>query len=198
MAGEKNLASVLPYSQFCSIDKEVKSVRAEDLQALPIFFRLCEAERKIIAPITQKKYFIKDEIIFNQGQPGGQLFVLSKGEVKVTRVIRERHNQTLAQLKSGDIFGEETLAQLKSGDIFGEETLICGDEHTTSVVCTADSEIFVIKKTDFDRIARENPVLATKILNTVTHSLCSELKKIKARICDMVNYVTSSSTDQEF
>jgi len=184
MAGEKNLASVLPYSQFCSIDKEVETVRAKDLQALPIFFRLSEVEREIIAPITQKKYFIKDEIIFNQGQPGGQLFVLSKGEVKVTRVIRERHNQTLAQLKSGDIFGEETL--------------ICGDEHTTSVVCTADSEIFVIKKTDFDRIARENPVLATKVLNTVTHSLCSELKKIKAKICDMVNYVTSTSTDQEF
>jgi CRP/FNR family transcriptional regulator len=181
MAGQKNLATVLHSSQFCDIDKEVGIVSTKDLMALPIFYRLDEAEREIIASITRKGNYLKDEIIFNQSQSGGQLFVLYKGEVKITRLIRARRNQTLAQLKSGDIFGEETL--------------ICGDEHTTSAVCTTDSEIFVIKKDDFDRIAREHPVLGTKILNFVTRSVCSRLRKINAKICDMVDYVTAPQSE---
>jgi CRP-like cAMP-binding protein len=177
MAGKKNLATALHFSELCDVDNEVEIVSMKDLMALPIFYRLNETERKIIASITRRENYLKDDIIFKQDQPGGQLFVLYKGEVKITRVIRDRRNRTVVKLKSGDIFGEETL--------------ICGDKHTTSAVCTADSEIFVINKSDFDRMARENPVLATKILNAVTLSLCSHLHRINAKIWDMVNYVTS-------
>lgn len=178
MAGRKNLATLQLPSIICDMDKELKMAGEKELAAIPIFSQLTEVERKKLASITKKRSFFRGTTIFKQGDPGGRLCILCKGMVKLTRWIRERR--------------EQTLAELQDGDIFEEGSLICGDKHSSTAVCTTNTVILTINKADFDKMALENPVLGINVLKSINVSVCSYIKELKSKICDLVDYATST------
>ncbi len=151
-------------------------VNKEDLARIPLFSQLSDAEREKVVSITKKMEFLRDNYIFNQDGSGGQLFIVHKGEVKITRLIREHH--------------EQTLAVLRNGDFLGAVSLIDGKEHSASAVCTADSVIFTIYKADFDKLAQEDTALGLKILKLLTTEVGSFLRTMNSKFIDMVQYVS--------
>ncbi len=151
-------------------------VEKEDLAAIPIFSDLNETEREKIAAITEEKEFLKNASIISQTSPSGQLFIVQKGEVKITRLIRDQQ--------------EQTLAVLKDGDFFGGVSFVDGQKHSASAVCTADSVIFVISKTDFDKLTEEDPVLGVRLVKHLTLSICNYLRTMNIKFYDMVQYVS--------
>ncbi len=151
-------------------------VSNESLAEISIFSDLNETDREKIAAITQKKEYLKDTSIISQTSPGGQLFIVRKGEIKITRFIRE--NQ------------EQTLTVLKSGDFFGSLSFVDGQTYSASAVCVADSVVFVIDKSDFDELSDKNPVLGINILKRLTLSICSYLRTMNIKFYDMVQYVS--------
>jgi CRP-like cAMP-binding protein len=176
MAGRKNLATLQLPSIICDMDKELKTAGEKELATIPIFSQLTEVERKRLASITKKQSFFRGTTIFKQGEQGDRLCILCKGMVKLTRWIRERR--------------EQTLAELQDGEVFEEGSLICGDKHSTTVVCTTNTVILTINKVDFDKMALENPLLGAKIIKFITRSICSQLRKTNSKIGDLVDYVT--------
>ena len=151
-------------------------VNKEDLAEIPIFSHVDEAGREKIASIIEKRKFLRGTPIFNLASSGKQLFIIHKGEVKITRLIRDRQ--------------EQTLALVKNGDFFGALSFVGGGEYSASAVCTVDSVIFVIDKADFDKLSREDPLLGINILKHLTFSICSHLRTMNDKFSDMVQYVS--------
>lgn len=150
-------------------------VSKEDLAAIPMFSNLSGEEMDIISSICYKKEYSKDDIIIGENAPGGMLFIVQKGEVKIARLARA--------LK------DENLAIHKEGEFFGGISLIDGEKYSASAVCVTDTVTFQISKADFDEMAKKNPPLGIKLLEAISVKNSFHLRRINSKINDMINYV---------
>ena len=148
----------------------------ESLAAISIFSGLSETEYEKIAAITEKREFEKNTSVFSQTSPGGQLFIVNKGEVKISRLVRGHE--------------EQILAVLKEGEFFGGVSFVDGQAHSASAVCTTETEVFIIDKADFDKLCDEDPALGIRIIKALTLSICNYLRAMNIKFYDMVQYVS--------
>jgi CRP-like cAMP-binding protein len=153
-------------------------VSQELLAPIPLFYQLSKTEQERIASITDKKEFIKGDYIFKQDDLCRHLFIIHKGLVNITRAIRENQAQTIAKHQSGEFFGGIPFIDSK--------------KYSDSAICVSDSKIFIIDKADFNELAKENPLLTIKILNTIMTYYCSKFRKIESKIQSMTKYLSGS------
>lgn len=80
------------------------------------------------------------EVIVQQGAPGDFYYVIERGRARVTREVAGASIE---------------LAELKSGDAFGEEALIAETSRNASVTMLTDGELLRLDGADFIRLLRE-------------------------------------------
>ena len=78
------------------------------LARLPLFRDLSPSDLEEIAATSQLQSFARDEHIFDIGEPGRSLFIITDGLVQVDHPHRDGHFE-LAQFGPGDFFGEMAL-----------------------------------------------------------------------------------------
>ena len=79
------------------------------------------------------------EVIVRQNAPGNCYYVIERGRAQVTREV------------SGACI---ELAELDSGDAFGEEALIAGTQRNATVTMKTDGELLCLDGADFARLLR--------------------------------------------
>ena len=127
--------------------------RGADLLAqVPLFEGLSRRHLKQIAEHADEISFREREIIVEAGQRGGTFFVIVEGEVRVVR-------------------GDRTIARVGPGEFFGEISLLDGGPRSATVV--ADTPVVAIRlfKSSFDRVIKQEPKVAAKILAVVARRL---------------------------
>lgn len=83
------------------------------LKSVPLLVKLSDAERATLgSALVERKYNAGDSII-KQGEEGKGFYIISKGEVVVTRNTDTKANKELGKLKAGDFFGETALINNK-------------------------------------------------------------------------------------
>ena len=122
--------------------------RLRALGKIPIFTPLSDAERQALAEGLSFRPFARGETILRQSDPGDSLFIIRRGRVAVRVEV--------------DGEGKE-LAQLQSGDFFGEMSLLTGAARRATVVALDDTECYVVDRQIFEGIIKENPSLAALI-----------------------------------
>jgi putative ABC transport system ATP-binding protein len=70
-------------------------------------------------------------VIIHEGEAGGELFLISEGEVEV---VREDHE----------------VARLGPAEFFGEAALLSGNPRNATVVATEPLDAYVVAKDDLD------------------------------------------------
>ena len=119
----------------------------------------------------------KDSMLFSEGEPGNELFVIQRGSVKIIKIV---DNQ------------EVLLAVLKPGDIFGEMALLEDKPRVASALVYERCDVLVITKGNFELMIQSQPQLITKITILLAERLWLVYKKfantaisnIKARAYD--------------
>jgi signal-transduction protein with cAMP-binding, CBS, and nucleotidyltransferase domain len=96
-----------------SISKTDKTV---DINQLTSFLRgvellnhLKEPDLARLADLCQLVRFHRAETIFSEAQPGGSLYVVMSGRVKIFGSSTQGRSKTFAYLEPGDFFGEMSL-----------------------------------------------------------------------------------------
>ena len=99
-----------------------------------------EARRNLMDQFKSRS-FAPDEIILEEGKKGSGLYLLLHGHVQVTKRVESE---------------VKTLAELSSGDVFGEMSLLTGEP--TSATITSLDETFVLRlsKKRFDELILTN------------------------------------------
>jgi CRP-like cAMP-binding protein len=157
------------------VEMELSMVSKEDLAAIPMFSNLTDDELEILSSISYKKEYSRDDIVIGENTPGGMLFIVQKGEVKIVRLA--------SALK------DENLVTHKDGEFFGGISLVDGEKFSASAVCITDTVTFQISKADFDEMAKKNPSLGIKLLKSISVKNSFHLRTINSKIKDMVSYV---------
>jgi putative ABC transport system ATP-binding protein len=102
----------------------------EFLKTVDIFSHLTPLELTHVAEKMTKRQFVAGDVAIRQGESGEEFFLISDGTVDI---MREGHE----------------VAQLGSGDFFGEAALITGEPRNATVVANDNVETYVLGKAEF-------------------------------------------------
>lgn len=107
--------------------------------------------------ITEKIIVPAHSIIFRQGDPGENYFIILSGNVRI--FTRE---------KSGR---ETDLSLLGSGDGFGEMALLSDEKQSASVEALEETQLLVIGKTGVDSVIKNNPDVSRAFIKEMSTCL---------------------------
>lgn len=134
----------------------------ESLKGLSVFSSLTDEELKAVADICKTQTVPTDELVFEEGANGVDLFIIIKGCVRIYTRITENV--------------DKTLITLREGGLFGELAVICEDYRTASAKATENTELIVINQDDFEKLIDDHPAAGKKILNVFVKIIADRLK----------------------
>ncbi|HEY5962311.1 MAG TPA: cyclic nucleotide-binding domain-containing protein [Polyangiaceae bacterium] len=147
--GKDNITAVLVCYGDSSKRDESRARRVqlkrEILARMSLFRALNDREILRLLQVVEVVAFKDEDIVIREGDRGEELFIVLTGSVKVKR-------------------GETLLATLGPGDHFGEMALVRSQPRSATVVSDLDSELMVVRRSDFFEILRSEHQLAVKLL----------------------------------
>lgn len=129
--------------------------KADLLRSLPLFSACSRRELEAIAAVTDELQLPAGHVLMKQGAVGRELVVVVDGELDVTR-------------------GDTAIASRGAGDFVGELALVTHRPRTATVVAATDVRVLVINGPDFERLVRDVPTIALKVLAVVGERLPAE------------------------
>lgn len=125
------------------------------LKGIPLFAGCSRAELQAVAQVADEVRLPTGRVLMRQGTPGRELIVLLEGEATVER-------------------DGTTIAVRRGGDFLGELALVTGRPRTATVTATTDLQALVLDRLNFDRLLRDVPTIAAKVLKAIAERLPPE------------------------
>jgi CRP/FNR family transcriptional regulator len=140
---------------------------AQLLQQVPIFQVLTEEELLELAPLFTEKKHNKGKILFHEGDPGEEFYLIKSGVVKIYRI---------------DDAKEIILSLFRDGDFFGEMSLINESLTRSATVETLEATtVYSLKRSVFIQFMERSPKLIIKLLEATME----RLRKANEQIYDL-------------
>jgi diguanylate cyclase (GGDEF)-like protein len=76
------------------------------LKNIRLFDMLNDAQLEVLAKYSSMNLYKKDDIIFSEGGPGDEIYIIKNGEVSILKNYAQNEENELANLIKGDYFGE--------------------------------------------------------------------------------------------
>jgi CRP-like cAMP-binding protein len=90
----------------------------------------------------------KNNMIFSEGEPGDELYILQKGAVKIVKIVNNK---------------EVLLAILKPGDIFGEMALLEAKPRTACAIAYVDCVVLAVNRDNFELMVASQSQMITRL-----------------------------------
>ena len=132
------------------------------LRQTAIFADLDDGEIMRVAETCEELTFGGGDFVFHEGEPGNRLYIVSEGEVRISRNIPGS--------------GEEALAVLKPGACFGEMSVFDRSQRSTDAIANGPCRLISISRSDFELLLDFNRELAHKVLWSVVRLLSTRLR----------------------
>jgi CRP/FNR family transcriptional regulator len=139
--------------------------KKEYLRQTPIFSSLSDSELEEIVPLVIERKLRKNTVIFHEGDPASVFYLVKRGRVKVYKASPDGREQVLS------IFGD--------GQIFGDVPTFDGGPYPATAATMEDSEIYLIKRDDFNEVVRSHPEIALKVIGVLGGRLRHALELVR-------------------
>jgi CRP-like cAMP-binding protein len=114
-------------------------------------------------PEESIRKYPKDRMIFSEGEPGDELYIIREGSVKITKIAEGN---------------EVLLAVLKPGDIFGEMALLESKPRTACAITHEDSVLLTVSRANFSRIVSSQPQIIARLTTLLAERIWFAYKQI--------------------
>jgi len=138
-----------------AISEEGARQRRELLAKGSLFSKLSESELDTLVQVSRVKKLRAREELFHKGDPGSQVYLISKGRLKVITTSAEGDDVVFSIMAPGEVFGE--LALLSSG------------RRTATVTAIEASELIVLDRREFLPFLRAHPEAAIRLLEVLAY-----------------------------
>lgn len=146
------------------------------LRRLKIFDSFTDMELWNFTKYLHKRTFEKGEIIFNEGDTGVGFYFIQHGSVDI--VIEKNHADPSDERK-----GARVVVQLAKNDYFGELALLQKKHNRTATARAASNCVLLgIFKPDLDNLIYEKPIIASKLLQSVSLIIANRLYSITQEV----------------
>ena len=132
------------------------------LRNVPLFKDLDDRELAEVAELCREEKFVSGTYVFREGEAGNRLYLITEGEVRISRDVPGS--------------GEEALAVLKSGAVFGEMAVFDRSERSTHAISNGGTTVLTIARADFELLLDFNRDIAYKVHGAVVRLLSHRLR----------------------
>jgi CRP/FNR family transcriptional regulator, cyclic AMP receptor protein len=132
------------------------------LAKYPPFKSFDGTDLEAMGSVGEEKSVKKDELVFDEDSKGDSMYVLKSGSVKILKKVKNQEN---------------TIAVLNPGEFFGEMALLDGLPRSAAVRATGDCELFMISLEGYQRLRREKPHTALKLMDIIIKVLSNRLRQ---------------------
>lgn len=101
-------------------------------------------------PEDFKRVYQDNTMICCEHEPGNELFIIQEGQIKITKVIKNK---------------EVLLAVLKKSDIFGEMALIENKPRSASAIAFGTVKVIAVNKNNFEGMISSQPQLIARLIS---------------------------------
>lgn len=119
--------------------------RVRLLKQVDLFKGLEDSDLTDLAERMSERHYAAGSKVFDAGEPGRSMFVVSEGLVSVRLLAEDR---------------EIDVALLCPGQFFGEMSLLTGEPRSASIVAVTDSLVFEIDRSDLEPLLISSPSAA--------------------------------------
>ncbi|MEK7741354.1 MAG: cyclic nucleotide-binding domain-containing protein, partial [Nitrospirota bacterium] len=103
-----------------------------------------------LSKITRELSLKKDEFLFKEGEDTKGIYMIRSGKIEINKVTPDGWKQTLAVLSTGNFFGELSIIEHR--------------RHEANAIAIESTELLKLPKEEFEKLEKEDVVLASQIL----------------------------------
>ncbi len=149
------------------------NMRITDLTSLQIFQGLAPKEASSIRDALTEMSFDAGEEILTEGDDTQALWIILSGECTVSR--------------SCSVSEQRVLAELKSGDVFGEMSFVRTAPHSASIRSATPVTVCCFSRANFRELAKKHPNAACQITANIAAVLAERLRRMDTWVCELVD-----------
>ena len=116
----------------------------EILKQIPFFADLSDGDLEAIGQKVQMQYFGPEQVIFEEGDYGEEMYIIKRGKVQVLRDF-------------------SILAELSDNAFFGEMALVSEEPRNATIKSVGDVEALVLSKPHFRELLETKPSIAAAV-----------------------------------
>src|SRR5437588_9870295 len=102
------------------------------------------------------KEFKRGDVLFQEGEPGKEMYVVQTGKVNITKTVREN---------------AKILATLGAGEFFGEMSILNNKPRSAGAVVAEDAKLLVIDPKTIEAMIRGNVEIAVRLIKKLSDRL---------------------------
>jgi CRP-like cAMP-binding protein len=140
------------YIKYCPNGENVQNT-VERLKKIAPYVKNTQ---QIFKPDEMIRIYSKDQIVFCEGEPGDELFIIQKGSVKIIKITE--NNEIL-------------LAVLKAGDIFGEMALLESKPRAAGAVAYENCQLMAVNRENFQQMIKTQPQLIARLTTLLSERI---------------------------
>ncbi len=142
------------------LKRSANGARSSRIGMVTLFATLSPRELRVIDGLVHDRHYLKDEVIFDQGEDGQALFVVLSGRVLICR-------------QGEPVAGR--IAEISSGSLFGELALLEGAPRGAQARASEDCVLVALSRADFYRLMDTHGAIASKIALQLARDLGQKL-----------------------
>jgi CRP-like cAMP-binding protein len=131
---------------------------------IPILAGLNPEALDLLCGLAQIREFDTGAVVFEEGSPGNELFVIARGSVEV---VRNRGTGL-----------ERVLAHLKAGDFFGEMSVIECQPRSASIRVAEPSELHALKSSALYRLFEKWPDQYAILILNIARDMARRIRRL--------------------
>jgi CRP-like cAMP-binding protein len=143
------------------------------LKELNIFSDLDENALNTLSHLFEENEYLKDEVIFEEGNIGTSMMIIAQGKVRVSQ--------------KADFQTEEALKVLRTGEVFGEMALLEDLPRSATVIAHTNVIIISINRENFLNFLEQDNKNGLKIMLKLARTLSSRLREADMKLKTFVN-----------
>ena len=133
------------------------------LMSIPLFADLDGATiALIVAPLTAEVW-PAGEVIFEEYAPGDTLYIITDGQVQISRTLQNGRHQVIREMGPGEFFGEMALLEDKP--------------RSARVTAVTATTLLAVTRQHFNTLIEQHPTVAINFLKTISAQLRQQYRE---------------------
>jgi CRP/FNR family cyclic AMP-dependent transcriptional regulator len=147
----------------------------EALRSVPLFASLGDESAGALRELLELEARPAGSVLFRKGERGGAMYLIEGGRVRIH--IKDRDGEDV------------TLAELATGDFFGEMSILDGKPRSATATVAEDARLAVLSRQHFHDFVRRSPEVALSMLAAITERLRHTDEMLRQRVTRNLNEV---------
>lgn len=137
--------------------------------------KLNDNEKEQLNSVVEHRQFSKGDTIMNEGENGGELFMIRSGSVAILRNIKGE---------------QQRLRTVGEGALLGEITFLTGEPATASAEAVEDVVVYRMNQAGFSKLMLSNQKLIYALFTYMLLSTSRVIRKMNEDHVEILNYMT--------